>query len=38
MDIEAGAAWICELRDAKVTRVQFYANEAAAREDIKPLD
>jgi ketosteroid isomerase-like protein len=33
MDIEAAAAWVCELRDGRVTRVQAYANEEAARED-----
>jgi ketosteroid isomerase-like protein len=30
MDIEAPAAWVCRLVDGKVTRVQFYADEAAA--------
>ena len=34
MEIEAPAAWVCELREGKVTRVQFYAHEEAAREDI----
>ena len=34
MDVEAPAAWICELRSGKVTRVQFYANEEAALEDV----
>lgn len=34
MEIEAPAAWVCELRDEKVTRVQFYAHEEAARGDL----
>jgi ketosteroid isomerase-like protein len=34
MEIEAPAAWVCELRDGKVMRVQFYAHEEAARDDL----
>ena len=34
MEIEAPAAWVCELRDGKVTKVQFYAHEDAARDDL----
>jgi hypothetical protein len=34
MDIEAPAAWVCELREGKVSKVQFYAHEDAARGDL----
>lgn len=34
MEIEAPAAWVCELRDGKVKKVQFYAHEDAARDDL----
>jgi ketosteroid isomerase-like protein len=34
MDVEAPAAWVCELHDGKVTRVQFYANPEAAQADL----
>ena len=34
MEIEAPAAWVCDLREGKVTRVQFYAHEEAARDDL----
>jgi ketosteroid isomerase-like protein len=34
IDFEAPAAWVCELRDGKVARVQFYAHEEAARDDL----
>jgi ketosteroid isomerase-like protein len=35
MDVEAPAAWLCELRAGKVTRVQFYTNQEAASEDLR---
>jgi ketosteroid isomerase-like protein len=38
VEFEAPAAWVCELRAGKVTRVQFYAHEEAAREDLGALD
>jgi ketosteroid isomerase-like protein len=34
MEIEAPAAWVCEFRDRKVAKVQFYAHEEAARDDL----
>jgi ketosteroid isomerase-like protein len=34
MDFEAPAAWVCELRDGKVAKVQFYAHEEAARDEL----
>jgi uncharacterized protein (TIGR02246 family) len=33
-EFEAPAAWVCELRAGKVARVQFYAHEEAARDDL----
>jgi ketosteroid isomerase-like protein len=34
MEIEAPAAWVCDLREGKVRRVKFYADEDAARDDL----
>jgi ketosteroid isomerase-like protein len=34
MEFEAPAAWVCELQDGKVTKVQFYAHEEAAQDDL----
>ena len=34
MEFEAPAAWVCELRDGRVTKVQFYAHEEAAQDDL----
>jgi ketosteroid isomerase-like protein len=34
MELEAPAAWLCEFRDGKVAKVQFYAHEEAARDDL----
>lgn len=33
-EIEAPAAWVCDFRDRKVAKVQFYAHEDAARDDL----
>jgi ketosteroid isomerase-like protein len=34
MEFEAPAAWVCEMQDGKVTKVQFYAHEEAAQDDL----
>ena len=33
-EIEAPAAWVCDFRDRKVAKVQFYAHEDAARDEL----
>jgi ketosteroid isomerase-like protein len=34
VEFDTPAAWVCELRDGKVAKVQFYAHEDAARDDL----
>ncbi len=36
VEFSADAAWLCELHDARITRVRFFADEAAALEAAAP--
>jgi ketosteroid isomerase-like protein len=35
VEVDAPAAWVCNLRDGKVTKVQFYASEDTALDDLQ---